>query len=175
MLRAVSELIVEGKLDRHKLNLRFVGSSQFAGGRSITEMIAENNLDGVVEIVGFVPRKDALKEILRANVLLLVGTQNLTVAAKTYEYMAARKPILAIVEEGAEADLIRHSGAGVVVSPDDLDGVKRAITYWYQESLKEDGLGFQQSPYGLDRTHDYSWEILGARYSSVLEDCLGVI
>ena len=171
LLKAVGELIAEGKLDRQKICIRFVGSSQHAGVKPIAEMISENKLEGVVQIVGMVPRYDALKEILRASVLLLVGTQRLTVAAKTYEYMAAGKPILAIVEEGAEADLIRYSGGGRVVAPNDLAGAKDAIAFWYDEYIqkRQNTEGYQSG--SMASSDEFSWARLGPKYVSVLEEC----
>ena len=171
LLRAVGELIAEGRLDRQKLTLRFVGSCQYAGGRPLVEMIAENKLDGIIEIVGFVPRTEALREILRANVLVLLGTQRFTVAAKTYEYMAAGNPILAIVEEGAEADLIRYVGCGRVVAPTDVEGAKDAIAFWYNEYLQKEEMVNEHLTKDAVSTDEFSWTRLGARYASVLEEC----
>jgi glycosyltransferase involved in cell wall biosynthesis len=45
-----------------------------------------------------------------------------------FEYLAAERPILAVVPpEGAAAALIREAGAGVVVAPDDVDGMIAAL------------------------------------------------
>ena len=45
-----------------------------------------------------------------------------------FEYLAAERPILAVVPpDGAAADLIRETGAGVVVAPDDVDGMTAAL------------------------------------------------
>jgi glycosyltransferase involved in cell wall biosynthesis len=49
-------------------------------------------------------------------------------SGKVFEYLAAERPILAVVPpEGAAADLIRKTGAGVVVAPDDVDGMTAAL------------------------------------------------
>jgi hypothetical protein len=46
-----------------------------------------------------------------------------------FEYLAAQRPILALVPpDGAAALLLEETGAGVVVAPDDIDGVVRALT-----------------------------------------------
>ena len=46
-----------------------------------------------------------------------------------FEYLAAERPILALVPpDGAAANLLRDSGAGVVVAPDDIDGIARELT-----------------------------------------------
>ena len=172
LLKAIGELIAEGRLDRHMVTLRFVGACQFVGGRPMTEMIAENKLDGIAEIIGVIPRTDALRESLRANVLVLLGgTQRLTVAAKIYEYIAARKPILAIVEEGATSDIIRQVGGGRVVAPDDLAGIKDAIAFWYDEYIQKGQTteGYQSG--SMASSDEFSWARLGVRYVSVLDEC----
>ncbi|HUP22009.1 MAG TPA: group 1 glycosyl transferase, partial [Thermoanaerobaculia bacterium] len=47
---------------------------------------------------------------------------------KVFEYLAAGRPILAVVPpDGAAADLIREAGAGVVVAPDDVQGIRDAL------------------------------------------------
>jgi glycosyltransferase involved in cell wall biosynthesis len=47
---------------------------------------------------------------------------------KIFEYLAAERPILATVPtEGPAANLIRESGAGVVVPPDDVAGIREAL------------------------------------------------
>jgi glycosyltransferase involved in cell wall biosynthesis len=49
-------------------------------------------------------------------------------SGKVFEYIAAGRPILAVVPpDGAAAELIRETGAGVVVAPDDVDGIREAL------------------------------------------------
>ena len=49
-------------------------------------------------------------------------------SGKVFEYLAAERPILAVVPpDGAAADLIRDAGAGVVVAPDDVGGMVAAL------------------------------------------------
>ncbi len=174
LLRAVAELIAEGRIERQNIAVRFVGPSQHAGGRSVAELIAESGLNGVVEIVGFVPRPEALRETLRSSMLVLLGgagTDRHSIPAKVYEYIAAGKPILAIIEEGVTADLIRRVGLGRVVAPDDGDGAKDAITSWYREFLQKEEVSTRQLPNYPSARDEYSWDRLGARYSSLLDDC----
>ena len=45
-----------------------------------------------------------------------------------FEYLAAERPILAAVPpDGAAAELIRETGAGVVAPPDDVEALKQAL------------------------------------------------
>ena len=49
-------------------------------------------------------------------------------SGKVFEYLAAGRPILAVVPpDGAAAELIRETGAGVVVAPDDVEGIRAAL------------------------------------------------
>jgi hypothetical protein len=49
-------------------------------------------------------------------------------SAKVFEYIAAERPILAAVPpDGAAADLIRETGTGVVVAPEDVEGLRDAL------------------------------------------------
>jgi hypothetical protein len=49
-------------------------------------------------------------------------------SGKIFEYLAAERPILAAVPpDGAAADLVRETGAGVVVAPDDVNGIREAL------------------------------------------------
>jgi glycosyltransferase involved in cell wall biosynthesis len=45
-----------------------------------------------------------------------------------FEYLAAGRPILAVVPpDGAAAELVRETGAGLVVAPDDVAGIRDAL------------------------------------------------
>src|SRR5262249_23630858 len=49
-------------------------------------------------------------------------------SGKVFEYLAAERPILAVVPpDGAAAQLLAETGAGVVVAPDDVDGIAREL------------------------------------------------
>jgi len=172
VLRAIGELIAENRLDRHKVMIRFLGPDRDTAGHSIGGMISENGLSGIAECIGLVPRPDALKEILRASaVVLLGGTQRLSVAAKLYEYLASVTPILAIVEEGDAADIIRRTNAGYVIAPNDLPGAKNAIRSLYEKYLHDRQAGAMAKPGDPAITDEYNWERLGERYAALLEEC----
>jgi glycosyltransferase involved in cell wall biosynthesis len=49
-------------------------------------------------------------------------------SGKVFEYLAAERPILAVVPpDGAAAELIRAANAGVVVAPDDVEAIAAAL------------------------------------------------
>ena len=109
--------------------------ARFVGGlRAADEpLIRELDLGDRLEVVPFQPhdRTLALQRDSEALLLLLVDAGEAgrkILSAKVFEYLAAGRPILAVVPpDGEAAALVRETGAGVVVAPDDVDGIARAI------------------------------------------------
>jgi glycosyltransferase involved in cell wall biosynthesis len=86
-----------------------------------------------LELIPYAPRRQSL-ELQRDSELLLLlipdagGRGKGILSGKVFEYLAAERPILAVVPpDGAAAGLIRDSGAGVVVAPDDVTGMVEAL------------------------------------------------
>ena len=49
-------------------------------------------------------------------------------SGKVFEYLAAERPILALVPpDGAAAKLIRDTNAGIIAGPDDVAGIREAL------------------------------------------------
>ena len=108
---------------------RFVGGLR-PGDRTYVE---ELGIADRVEEIPFQPHRRtlALQRDSEALLLLLVEAGpagRAILSAKLFEYLAAGRPILAIVPpDGEAAELVRTTGAGVVVAPDDIDGIAVAI------------------------------------------------
>ncbi|MGB2867925.1 MAG: hypothetical protein WBD36_05705, partial [Bacteroidota bacterium] len=68
LLRAVKELIEEKKVDPSKVRLKFIG--RFGG--DVRAMFSEFPSEDVVEVVGYVPHGESIRELLAADALLLV-------------------------------------------------------------------------------------------------------
>jgi glycosyltransferase involved in cell wall biosynthesis len=86
-----------------------------------------------LELLPFVSRRRSLAYQRDSEALLMLlpdaGERGAPVLpGKIFEYLAAERPILAAVPPaGAAANLIREAGAGVVVAPDDVDGIREAL------------------------------------------------
>jgi glycosyltransferase involved in cell wall biosynthesis len=108
---------------------RFVGDFRAAD----REWLAGLGLGSRVELVPYVPRRRSLELQRDSEALLLLipdagGRGKGVLSGKVFEYLAAERPILAAVPpDGAAAALLRDMGAGPVVPPDDVAGLRDAI------------------------------------------------
>ena len=86
-----------------------------------------------LELVPYAPRRQALELQRDSEALLLLipeagGRGRGVLSGKVFEYLAAERPIIAVVPpDGAAADLIRAAGAGPVVAPDDVAGMAAVL------------------------------------------------
>ncbi|HET7807453.1 MAG TPA: glycosyltransferase family 4 protein [Gaiellaceae bacterium] len=125
--RAFLTALAESGLDH--VVARFVGDF-----RSVDrEWVQELGLGDRLELLDYLPHRRAL-ELQRdseANLLLLpdaAGRGKVVPSGKIFEYLAAERPILAAVPiDGAAATLVRETGAGIVVAPDDEKGIREAL------------------------------------------------
>jgi len=112
---------------------RFVGDFR-STDREWAEGLA---LGDRLELVEYAPRTESLRLQRDSEALLLLvpdagGRGRGVLSGKVFEYLAAGRPILAVVPpDGAAAGLIRETGAGVVVAPDDVDGIRDALAGLY--------------------------------------------
>ena len=109
--------------------LRFVGDFRKAD----REWADRLGLDDRLELLPYLPRRDVLAVQKDSEALLLLipesgGRGRAVLSAKVFEYLAAERPILAAVPpDGAAAELIRETGAGTVVAPEDVDALRAAL------------------------------------------------
>ncbi len=100
-----------------------------------------------------------------ADVLLLLN-DGTNIPGKTFEYLAARRPILAVVPESPAADLVLDTAAGVVVSPDDERGIELALKGLY-DSWARGELGDLEDRPALRR---YSRQQTALELANVFDD-----
>jgi glycosyltransferase involved in cell wall biosynthesis len=114
---------------RGQVLVRFVGDLR-ASDRTWARALG---IDDAWEETGFVPFRQAVAAQRSADALLLLiphadGRGDTVVSGKVYEYLAARRPVLAVVPPaGAAAELVRSAGAGEVVDSDDAGAQSRAL------------------------------------------------
>jgi glycosyltransferase involved in cell wall biosynthesis len=125
---------------------RFLGDFR----SSDREWAEQQNLGSRLELIPYAPRRTSLALQRDSEALLLLipdagGRGRGVLSGKVFEYLAAERPILAVVPpDGAAAELIRDSGAGLVVAPDDVEGMTAALRdlhdRWRAGTLEATGL-----------------------------------
>ena len=93
-------------------------------------LIAEHGLQGVVEVAPHLPYREALAEMLGADALLLLQAANCNhqIPAKLYEYLRARRPVLALTDSaGDTAQALRSAGIDTIAALDSKAAIRAAI------------------------------------------------
>jgi glycosyltransferase involved in cell wall biosynthesis len=128
-LTAVRDLLERRPDLRDQVLVRFIGDMR----ESDRAWARELGIDGAWEETGFLPYRDAIAAQRAADALLLLiphagGRGDTVISGKIYEYLAARRPILAAVPpNGVAAALVASAGAGEVADPDDAGAQSRAL------------------------------------------------
>jgi glycosyltransferase involved in cell wall biosynthesis len=132
LLQAVGSLIRNHRIGRDEIRIHFLGEIHEAEGVPIMELIRQNDLNGCVRLSKAVPYKESIAQMQQSDVLLLFAPQQYyAIPGKAFEYLAAHRPILCVGDTGATADLIRHTGSGIVVDPRDVNEIEAAIWRLY--------------------------------------------
>ena len=146
LFAALSELCGNGGLKRGELRvvLRATGSDDYLRG-----LIARYGIDGIVTLEPSLPYRAALAEMLAADGLLLLQAAicNNQVPAKLYEYLRARRPILALTDPaGDTAAVLRNAGIDTIARLDSPEEISRLLVR-FLELLRQ-----QRAPVAGDAT-----------------------
>jgi hypothetical protein len=166
LFRALSSLIHAGEVARERIRVDLLGRCDAADGASVSEMAAAWGLAGRVNITGPLGRAEALRRVAHSDLLLLLAEELIyQIPGKTYEYLRAGRPILALTSEGAVADLLRRTGGAWVVDPADEAGVTAAVREAYR--LWKDGADGPQPD--RDVVAGFDRRVLAGRLAEVFE------
>jgi glycosyltransferase involved in cell wall biosynthesis len=118
LLHAVVKAHDNGFLDRKKVHLHFQGGLD----ERIKRLVRTLGLQQAVTDYGYQPHKTAVANLKQADLLWMVSNfdagHKQVKTGKLFEYFGSQKPILGLVHEGTEAELLRKYGAGFIGSPD---------------------------------------------------------
>lgn len=135
-LKGLSRFMQEKGLNEDDLEVRFIGDVGNACGLPVDKMIREAGLENVVRMIGAVDYARALNFMCNSDLLLLLAPdQPYQIPAKTYEYMATKRPILVITDPGATASLVEETHSGICVEPWDIQGMSAALHRLYDDYL----------------------------------------
>lgn len=125
LLQAVQELLrrrpdLEGRIEVHLAGILSEADRRVPGFDLVTAH-------------DYLPHDETVALLRSADLLFLPmhdlpeGRRVRIVPGKTYEYLAARRPILAAVPDGDVRELMRESGNAFVVRPKDVEGMAQVI------------------------------------------------
>jgi glycosyltransferase involved in cell wall biosynthesis len=135
---ALKELFEEKPELQTKIQVLFAGLP----GRKAASLVKEFGLQNVVKLLGYQSYKETLRLMVNADVLLLIMSSDevtdektgpLTIPLKLFEYLGAKRPILAIAPLGKATDIINSTKTGVVVSPQNTAVIAQAIFKLFQD------------------------------------------
>lgn len=125
---ALRRVIDSGLIAQADVQMKIVGKPDAYAQEIVTRL----GLAGITNFTGFVPHSESLAHQVDSSVLLLILHADQSnpghVPGKLYEYLGARRPIMAIMPADFEAArLIRETLAGVTVDASDAQGIDRCL------------------------------------------------
>lgn len=111
-----------------RLVLRATGHDDY-----LRPLLARHGISPVVELAPPLPYRDALAEMLAADGLLLLQAANCNnqVPAKLYEYLRARRPLLALTDPaGDTAAALRRAGPAAIARLDSEEDIAVALEHF---------------------------------------------
>ncbi|MEM1324244.1 MAG: glycosyltransferase family 4 protein [Bacteroidota bacterium] len=136
--QALKELAEEMPGFRENLRVQVVGNTD----PLVVQTARDYGLEQQLINHGYVTHAEAIRLMQSAQVLLLLINKAANnaegrIPGKIFEYLAARRPILAIgLEEGDSGQIIRETQSGEVVGFGDLERLKEILSHYYQQYQK---------------------------------------
>lgn len=167
LFQALSELKYEGRINTNKIQVNFYGSNP----QWLTNAIHKYDLEDCVILHSYVSKEEIRTIQCASQVLLLltwgekVGDGQYT--GKVYEYLAAKRPILAIGarKENVVNGLMERTNAGVFVS--DSNEVKKQLLEWYQEYLETGSVQY----HGIEEiVNESSYRFIAKKMAKILDE-----
>jgi glycosyltransferase involved in cell wall biosynthesis len=164
---AIKELISEKPELKKKLEVIFVGNY----GKETINLVNELKLKETVHLKGYVPHKKCIDLIVNSDALLLLitilgskGKEILT--GKIFEYLASKKPIIAIApQDGLASELIQKLDAGIIIPPRNVNLVKEAIIKFYNSWLNKKQITIKNN----DELKKYDRRLLTQKLTKIFE------
>jgi glycosyltransferase involved in cell wall biosynthesis len=138
ILRALAKLIQEKKELKGRIKLSFAGIFRKEHEKVVTKLGLQEN----VEVLGYIDHRACTKLMMESDVLFItLGKKKNHIhhtTGKLYDYFGSRKPILAGVPPGIVEQTIKETKAGIVTDPEDIDGLARGLTTYFEQYSREE-------------------------------------
>ncbi|QVY67155.1 glycosyltransferase family 4 protein [Polaribacter sp. Q13] len=132
--KVLSQLTLKNKDFKNDLKLNFIGDIS----DEVKEVISKNNLLDNSDFKGYVSHETAIEYQKKAQVLLLlipnVEKSKGILTGKLFEYLTAKRPILAIgPEDGDLSEILKETNAGVVIDFENEEKITLEIERLYHQ------------------------------------------
>jgi glycosyltransferase involved in cell wall biosynthesis len=153
----------DGGVDGGDLRVQFYGD----WNEEYQAAVEEAGLADVVSHHEFVPHEEIVPVLKGSDLVLYVGGDDpdnrLNVPSKIWDYVGARTPILAVVDPSFRvAELIEEYDLGLVVDPDDTEGIAEAIA-----AVRSGEYRYDPDPAAFEFTREGKFERLAELYREV--------
>lgn len=162
--KALGELAA-GNMDfRNALRIKLIGQTD----ESVIHSIRQNHLSENTQIIGHLPHREGLVEISKSQVLLLPINNSPfasgILTGKMFEYLALRRPILAIGPTDADfAKIIAQTQSGVVHDFNDSEGMKQSVSEMFRKFRQKELFLSSSSP------EEFSRKNLASKFIGLLD------
>lgn len=120
---------------KQQIKIRFVGNVP----EEIINLFDQKNLYSMIEVLGYIPHEEAISQMKGAELLLMAIPDSPDnkgiVTGKFFEYLAAKKPIMAIGPLGGEVDIIlQKSKAGKLFDYEETEQMRLFIIKLFEQN-----------------------------------------
>ena len=138
--KVLAELVSKDKEFASDLQVKLIGKS----APEIHDSIKEYELEDNVQFIGYLPHQKVIDHQRSSQVLLLVANNVPSakgiITGKVFEYLQAKRPILAFApKDGDLSEIIENTNSGIVIDFNDEEKLKKVMTDLYQK-FKQDKL-----------------------------------
>ncbi len=124
----LGEMVKSNESFKQHLKISCIGKTDI----EVLKSIEKNGLKEFLELTKYIPHKDIPQMQQNSAILLLclnrIDNASYIITGKVFEYMASRKPILAICPENSDvAKIIRETNTGWIVPFDDKTNLAKTI------------------------------------------------
>lgn len=164
---AIAQMAAENSDFKKALKLRFVGQVD----SSVIASLESLNLMANVEITGFVSHQKALEYQMSSQVLLLLVNNSPNakgiLTGKVYEYLAAKRPILAVGPLGGDLDnLLNETKAGKCLPFDSTSSIREGLQWFWE------GYSLGWGNFNPQEANRYSRKELTGKMVSIFNDLI---
>jgi len=131
---ALGRMRRDGRIDAGRLCIRFRAPVHDDLLRGLADQTGTGDL---IEILPSIPYRDALREMLRADGLMVMQGSNCNeqIPAKLYEYLRARRPILGLADPaGDTASTLRKGAVAHIARLEDSEQVEAVLTRYLAQA-----------------------------------------